>query len=124
MKVYIVTDGDYSDYHIEAVFTDEKTAYKYAALHNCSRIEQYDTDNVAIDGDFMPYMVYVFRLSPILGFYLWESHWDKKQLTEVRESAFDGTQIYVSLDEPNQKKAEKIAEDMYAKWKYEKGGKQ
>lgn len=29
-KIYIITDGDYSDYHIEAVFDSKKLALKYA----------------------------------------------------------------------------------------------
>lgn len=48
MKVYIVTQGSYSDYHIEAVFTDEKQAKYYCATHSYDygecEIEEYDTD--------------------------------------------------------------------------------
>lgn len=120
MKVYIVTDGEYSDYHIEAVFTDEKTAYKYAALHKCNNVEEYDTDSVTIDGDFTPYMVYGFNYNGKFCFE-WDSYWAKEKITGVRD-VFGQIKVYVSLEKPNQKKAEKIAEDMYAKWKYEKGG--
>ena len=30
--IYIVTDGEYSDYHIEGVFLDKEKAYKYAVF--------------------------------------------------------------------------------------------
>lgn len=53
MKVYIVTQGSYSDYHIEAVFTDEEQAKFYCATHSddCDdcEIEEYDTDTVHFD---------------------------------------------------------------------------
>lgn len=43
MKVYVVTDGDYSDYHIVAVYTDSALAEKYVSIYS-GRIEKYDTD--------------------------------------------------------------------------------
>lgn len=45
MKIYIVTDGCYSDYNIEAVFLDKEKAYNYAKLH-CSEdgeVEEFET---------------------------------------------------------------------------------
>lgn len=44
MKVYIVTAGRYSDYHIKAVFTDEEKARKYANFSSDRYIETYETD--------------------------------------------------------------------------------
>ena len=49
MKVYIATEGSYSDYHIEAVFTDREQAELYSALH-CCKIEEYETDEYKIEG--------------------------------------------------------------------------
>ena len=51
MKVYVVTDGEYSDFHIEAIFTDEKKAKLYAATHYCNDIEEWETDEPQIEGD-------------------------------------------------------------------------
>lgn len=48
MKVYVVTDGEYSDYHIEAVFTDEGQALLYCATH-CGELEEYEADEVRIE---------------------------------------------------------------------------
>lgn len=39
--IYIVTDGEYSDYHIEGVFLDKEKAYKYAELNDCI-VEEYE----------------------------------------------------------------------------------
>lgn len=46
--IYIVTDGDYSDYNIEGVFLDKEKAYKYAELNDCT-VEEYEPmDDVEI----------------------------------------------------------------------------
>lgn len=64
MKIYVITEGDYSDYHICAVFTDKKKAELYCAINeekdfvnnNCYvfgdeyMIEEFDTDDVNIEG--------------------------------------------------------------------------
>ena len=44
MEVYIVTSGCYSDYRIEAVFTDNEKAKKYANFSSDRHIETYETD--------------------------------------------------------------------------------
>lgn len=49
MKVYIVTAGSYSDYHIEAVFTDKKTAKQYANMDTDRNVETYEADSVSLD---------------------------------------------------------------------------
>ena len=46
-RVYIVTDGSYSDYRICAVFSNEKDAERYKTLINADNdIEEYDVDPV------------------------------------------------------------------------------
>lgn len=50
MKVYIVTEGSYSDYHIEAVFTDKGQAELYCAVHEDTKIEEYEADEYRIEG--------------------------------------------------------------------------
>jgi len=37
MKIYVITSGEYSNYHIDTVLTNKKEAIKY--------IEKYDKDN-------------------------------------------------------------------------------
>lgn len=44
-KIYIVTSGEYSDYHIEAVFTTKEKAVEYVEQHGTYYdIEEYDLD--------------------------------------------------------------------------------
>ena len=49
MKVYVVTSGCYSEYQIEAVFTDYTKARIYANLDSSRTIEEYEADQVGID---------------------------------------------------------------------------
>jgi hypothetical protein len=43
MKVYIVTDGEYSDYMIERVFSNREAAEEYKKWHNIhNEIEEYE----------------------------------------------------------------------------------
>ena len=36
MKVYVVTSGEYSDYHIDAIFLDRQKALQYCAAKEIS----------------------------------------------------------------------------------------
>ena len=56
MKVYVITSGEYSEYHIDAVALDEEEAKKKCAVFNSTKseyddmcqIEEYDTDDVQV----------------------------------------------------------------------------
>ena len=48
MKIYVVTSGSYSDYGIEAVYTDRDMAQAYANLDDGRSIEEYDADSVVV----------------------------------------------------------------------------
>jgi sarcosine oxidase delta subunit len=50
MKIYIVTSGEYSDYGIDAVFTDEDMAWRFASTDFDYRIETYDADYYVVEG--------------------------------------------------------------------------
>lgn len=49
MKIYVITKGCYSDYHICAVATDKEKANmlakKFSDSYECAEIEEYDTDD-------------------------------------------------------------------------------
>lgn len=49
MKVYVITAGSYSDYHIERVFLDKEKAERYVELSNnryeTPYIEEFETDD-------------------------------------------------------------------------------
>ena len=52
-KIYVITSGEYSDYSIDAIFSDEKTAKKYVEVHTehfwRPRIEEWNMDEVTIE---------------------------------------------------------------------------
>ena len=48
-KVYVVTAGEYSDYHIEKIFTSRDVANLYSMLDSDRRVETYEVDNVSVD---------------------------------------------------------------------------
>ncbi|WP_319758470.1 hypothetical protein [uncultured Sphaerochaeta sp.] len=53
-KVFIVTSGDYSNYHIDAVFSNEEDARKYCKIKNvtmpypCFEVEHYNMDEIQV----------------------------------------------------------------------------
>ena len=65
MIVYVITEGDYSDYHIIGVTIDKKTAEAYVALRTGKyfqpRIEEFDTEQISLltDPDLKCYLVFV-----------------------------------------------------------------
>lgn len=53
MKVYIVTSGDYSDYHIDRVFSTRERAREFVDhMGACYEIEEYDLDEETPRGVF------------------------------------------------------------------------
>ena len=121
MKIYIVTDGCYSDYHIEAVFTDKEKAKLFAALHNCSNLEEYETSDDNLKGVTTSYYTHIIRAYPKengeFNFsYIDGGAYSTKHLREIREDG-DHLKIIISLNERNDRKAFRIATDMLAEWK-------
>ena len=58
MKVYVVTQGSYSDYHISGVAIDRETAELIKArCYDDPEIEEYDTDDFTPLKDRRPYRV-------------------------------------------------------------------
>lgn len=121
MKVYIVTDGEYSDYHIEAVFTDKKQAELYSVFHN-GDVEEWETDKSYFDEGtklFVVHKIRIIRRTDIV-FEVEKLFGSLRPFTRLDDDPFHGITIYVSLEERDDKKALKIAQDMYAKHKYER----
>ncbi len=54
MKIYVVTSGAYSDYHIESVFLDKGKAELYAKVHTNEwyymEVEEHETQDEKIQG--------------------------------------------------------------------------
>lgn len=136
MKVYVVTAGTYSDYHIERVFTDESMALAYieAQKDNDMCIETYDVNEekhnsltgytvACIDGKF-----YTHKHTG--DFYYYDSrytearpHWHSFEWTRELMPKGKKIPLYVTdVVSENEEKALKIAQDRWAKFKAEKAG--
>jgi hypothetical protein len=126
MIIYVVTSGAYSDYHIDAVFTDKELAKRYCAAHNSNNypswVEEYETDAVKVEGEEYVHHLFVinerdtgprsyenvYRLSP------------NNRNEIVCEGIHINARVYLTKDDPAL--AFKIGKDMIAKYKAEKEG--
>ena len=142
MKIYIVTKGSYSDYHICGVAVDLKEAERLQNINtdewDMARIETYDTeDNGEIEGWFKHHYVhrYVFKFNTdkryknhknaydYVTIYDGECHKDdwlmaKRDEREGRIQTAYGIYHYVCVESNKPfSVVEKIAYDRYAEWK-------
>lgn len=133
-KVYIVVSGEYSDYHINTVFTDPHDAEVYCAVHNGGHVGFY--------GD---YRVEEFEIGKIqyqpdkkIGY--WFSFEEDGTLDEilhfmpkvgkscivpniVKAKRLGNETLYtVGVMATSMEQATKIAQDLIAKYKAEKEG--
>ena len=136
MKVYIVTSGCYSDYHIDAVCLDKEDAEVIAeningSFNDCPKVNEWDTDDFKIINDGLK----LFYITVLL-------EKDRLTLKSIRITAADsfqslitsGTGIlfdYSDAPVPNlscilrakdEEHAKKIVYDKFAEWKAEKEG--
>lgn len=135
MKVYVVTSGEYSDYHIDAVFIDRDLAYKYATVRQLKDkwsgydVETYDTDDIKIadvnaeEEEIRPHIAYrcEFLLNGTLqeGRDVVKNTWDEP----VGESRYSkNIVVYVPKGDKSVEECIKIAQDMRAKYLAEKLG--
>lgn len=115
MKVFIVTDGIYSNYHIEAVFSTKEKASAYCALHGYD-FEEYEVDAVKIDGTVKVYYNYIFaRLCGKLE--LVDVKLTTKNKAKIKKTcrSFD---VEIPMKEENEPKACYIAEKLYERYKF------
>ena len=132
MKIYIVTAGEYSDYHICEVFLERSEAEKYVAVRVTDDyyhedeiyIEEHDTYEGNIETDDKVVYVYEFltyrgNVNTVEPYYILKSkanEFIKKRISDPDEVFF------VKLDERDDNKAFKIACDEFAKRKAMKEG--
>lgn len=60
MKIYVVTSGCYSDYHIDAVFTDRQLADKYAKEDPDRNIEEFEENKAEFSNGQQYYDVWIY----------------------------------------------------------------
>lgn len=119
MKVYVITSGAYSEYHIMGVTLDRATAMEFVERFNKryefdpANVEEYDTDMFG-SGDKLPFRVTV-------GDGSLQVHIDNMNLGGDVEEYGGGVYSATVLadDEPT---AAKIAFDKIAQYKAEKAG--
>lgn len=136
MKIYIVTSGAYSDYQICAVFLSEEKAKLFCAANNdptgdawddCD-IEEFETSDDEIDGDLRG-MSYQYSYEIVVSVNS-DNTLQRKMVPDRQAVWAEGTKSYikmnkyiiVSLQEADDRLADKIAADMFAQWKAEKYG--
>ena len=120
MKVYVITDGDYSDYHICGVSLNEEDAKKIRDLcGHYAEVEEYDTEewspflhngelySVNLDGEKC-------SVSKPSGSF----DWYKDDINHVRK--YWATNIFhVIVIAKNDEHAKKIGLDLIYQYKYE-----
>ena len=130
MTIYVVTSGEYSGYGIEAVFTDEGKANVYCAGHydeySQPKIEVWETSDEKIESDADTIWEYKMHTDNVKSHYPHISRCLVKhelgQYSNRIEIEDRCPVVYVYLDECNERKACKIAQDVFAKYKAEKAG--
>ena len=123
--VYVVTEGAYSDYQIQAIFSDCATAEKYCACHdlNCPVIEEWKIDYEEIQSKDEVLFQWCFEIDNYGKLcyatppkYVYKSY----ALNYIDESYFR-FKVYLALDTSiTEEEALKIAADRLAIYKAEK----
>ncbi len=120
MKIYVITAGSYSDYHICAVTDDKKSAERLRKIHSSywqeADIETYDTKyvyeepksywhlKVNLDGSISSYTLLYFN---------------EEYETKINEVELYSSQFHINVIAKDLDHALKIAFDKIAEYKYE-----
>jgi len=128
-KVYLLTAGDYSDYHVEAVFSEKRGAELFAATKNDSddyceyRIEEYELDPAKFDGIVKTQYLYTINARGNLqGPFVFTEEGLAKKIIHDREWGLYDLDDFIILPEQDDKKAKKIAQDRIARKKANEQG--
>ena len=126
-KVYVITQGNYSDYHICHITTSKKKAQafvtfengKESELYGCDyKIETYELDDFEIDNGKYEYGV-GYKIDINNGGKI--SIYGKGKRRKFKNHG-KGFLYYIWLPQADDEKAKKIAYDMYMKQMAEKNG--
>lgn len=129
MKVYVVTAGDYSDYHIEKIFSDRESARLYAMMDADREVEEYEVDDVGIDNTMRYVLIrYDIRNNTILELTLCKS----PQVPHMEEDCYpfflftlnlSNSKLYASIIRYGKCSGmiKKITADKFVEYLYEHG---
>lgn len=120
MKVYIVTSGIYSDYHICAVFDNKESAELYCAVHERDldepSVEEYDTEEVKLEANSPVYETWEIEVDRNGNIVSTEKRFSMNKLNTVLKDTFhcDSGRYRVSITSERNitgEQAQKIARD-------------
>ena len=123
-KVYVITAGSYSDYHICAVTLDPQKAKTLRKFYNKTEmdgadVEEYDAD-FCYDRIASGYEMYLVQFDQTGN-----AHWIRKNITPDGENIYstcNGYYINVTVWAKDEESAIKIAAEKRAKYLAEKEG--
>jgi len=128
MKVYVITSGEYSDYHICAVAQSEKKANALKKLfdnqnYTGARIEVYDTKTYQTSRPlFLALYDKEYKKLDLSRIKEDEEYVDLPDEREMNEIVPYGLFLRTGINANNRKQAEKIFYDRLAKFKAEEEG--
>lgn len=122
MKIYVITKGCYSDYHIVAVTDDLSKAeflkLKFSDEHDAADIEEYDTDEYSVEGiqnmKLFYWKVFIYDGGSIVYSYL-----SGNQYFKVHKNGIQAVVVARTKEQ-----AIKIVRDKYAQYLSEQAEKQ
>ena len=126
MRIYVVTEGDYSDYHICGVAIDINIAKMIAKLHSdkthTANIETYNTDEYT-GNEKKQWFVKFYRKDPPEAYSKYFDFKITRKLPYVEKGrAYSEVEYVVYVQADDEAHALKIAEDTLAKYKAELAG--
>lgn len=130
MKVYVITQGEYSDYHILGVSLDRERAERIVQLYHDDNalwdqpiIEEYETDVIDVQMQGLLYTVTRTAAGIILNRTDYDLEQDLEHLNKVEKGARLGgipQPPHVIVMAKNREQALKKASDLFAEYDYRK----
>lgn len=122
MKIYVITSGCYSDYHIDAVTDDKEKAeflkLKFSDEYDPANIEEYDTDEYSVEG-IQNIKLFYWKVSICNGNSLVYPYLSGNQYFRVYDNGIQAVVIARTKEQ-----AIKIVRDKYAQYLSEQTEKQ
>lgn len=113
--IYVLTSGEYSDYHIIMATTDEEKAFYFQKLYPAAKIETFDDSNIQT----MP-LFHVTRWTYNGAVDAWKSdHFEGIEINKVYE--ISGV-FHAYVQAKNEDTAKKIFFDLYTQYMAQKEG--
>ena len=121
--IYILTEGDYSDYHIIGAYTTRELAEKAQFLHQYSMIEEFDLDRVYEHPPGMKAWTVIVLNDREDPFYCHQSEPDDEIPYEKYDKTYTGElSAHYRVWAEDQEHALKIAQDKWYQYKAQLAG--